>query len=73
MLCAIFFSDEGIAFYMPVKRVEVLLESTRDVVLKTIINYQKCLPVDGSYVSDNHDNALAHTSALVTEFKQMKI
>lgn len=77
VLYAIFFSIEGIAIQVPVKRGKSITgKYYRDVVLKKLKKYyQKRRPVTGfKHVRLLHDNAPAHTSAIVSNFlKQEKV
>ena len=71
VLYAIFFSGEGVAIKMPVKKGKSITgEYYKDVVLKKLKKYyQKRRPVTGfKHVRLLHDNAPAHTSAIVTAF-----
>ena len=65
VLYAIFFSGEEVTIKVPVKK-----GKSKDVVLKKLKKYyQKRRPVTGfKYVRLLHDNAPAHTSAIVTAF-----
>ena len=77
VLYAIFFSVEGIAIQVPVKRGKSITgKYYKDVVLAKLKKYyQKRRPATGfKHVRLLHDNAPAHTSALVTQFlKQEKV
>ena len=68
VLYAIFFSGEGVAIKVPVKKGKSITgKYYKDVVLKKY--YQKRHPTTGfKYVHFLHDNAPAHTSAIVTAF-----
>ena len=71
VLYAIFFSGEGVAIKVPVKKGKSITgKYYKDVVLKKLKKYyQKRRPVTGfKYVRLLHDNAPAHTSATVTAF-----
>ena len=69
VLYAIFFSGEGVAIKVPVKK-SVTGKYYKDVVLKKLKKYyQKRRPTTGfKHVRHLHDNAHAHTSAIVTAF-----
>ena len=71
VLYAIFFSGEGVAIKVPVKKGKSITgKYYKDVVLKKPENnYQKRRPATGfKHVRLLHDNAPAHTSAIVTAF-----
>ena len=71
VLYAIFFSDEGVAIKVPVKKGKSITgKYYKDVVLKKLKKYyQKRRPATGiKHVRLLHDNAPAHTSAIVTAF-----
>ena len=71
VLYAIFFSGEGVAIKMPVKKGKsVTGKYYKDVVLKKLKKYyQKRRPATGfKHVCLLHGNAPAHTSAIVTAF-----
>ena len=71
VLYAIFFSGEGVAIKVPVKKGKSITgKYYKDVVLKKLKkDYQKRRPATGfKHVSLLHDNAPAHTSAIVTAF-----
>ena len=71
VLYAIFFSGEGVAIKMPVKKGKSITgKYYKDVVLKKLKKYyQKRRPATGfKHVRLLHDNAPAHTSAIVTAF-----
>ena len=71
VLYAIFFSGEGIAIKMPVKKGKSITgKYFKDVVLKKLKKYyQKRRPATGfKHVRLLYDNAPAHTSAIVTAF-----
>ena len=71
VLYAIFFSGEGVAIKVPVKKGKSITgKYYRDVVLKKLKKYyQKPRPATGfKHVRHLHDNAPAHTSAIVTAF-----
>ena len=71
VLYAIFFSGEGVAIKVPVKKGKSITgKYYKDVVLKKLKkNYQKRRPATGfKHVRLLHDNAPAHTSAIVTAF-----
>ena len=71
VLYAIFFSDEGVAIKVPVKKGKSITgKYYKDVVLKKLKKYyQKRRPATGfKHVRFLHDNAPAHTSAIVTAF-----
>ena len=71
VLYAIFFSGEGVAIKMPVKKGKSITgKYYKDVVLKKLKKYyQKRRPATGfKHVRLLHDNAPAHTSAIVTVF-----
>ena len=71
VLYAIFFSGEGVAIKVPVKRGKSITRKYyKDVVLKKLKKYyQKRRPATGfKHVRLLHDNAPAHTSAIVTAF-----
>ena len=71
VLYAIFFSGEGVAIKVPVKKGKSITgKYYKDVVLKKLKKYyQKRRPATGfKHVRLLHDNAPAHTSAIVTEF-----
>ena len=68
---AIFFSGEGVAIKVPVKKGKSITgKYYKDVVLKKLKKYyQKRRPATGfKHVRLLHDNAPAHTSAIVTAF-----
>ena len=70
-LYAIFFSGEGVAIKVPVKKGKSITgKYYKDVVLKKLKKYyQKRRPATGfKHVRLLHDNAPAHTSAIVTAF-----
>ena len=70
VLCAIF-SGEGVAIKVPVKRGKSITgKYYKDVILKKLKKYyQKRRPATGfKHVGLLHDNAPAHTSAIVTAF-----
>ena len=77
VLYAIFFSDEGVAIKVPVKKGKSITgKYYKDVVLKKLKKYyQKRRPATGfKHVRLLHDNALAHTFAIVTVFlKKAKV
>ena len=71
VLYAIFFSSEGVAIKVPVKKGKSITgKYYKDVVLKKLKkNYQKRRPTTGfKHVRLLHDNAPAHTSAIGTAF-----
>ena len=71
VLYAIFFSGEGVAIKVPVKKGKSITgKYYKDVVLKKLKKYyQKRRPTTGfKHVRLLHDNAPAHTSAIVTAF-----
>ena len=71
VLYAIFFSGEGVAIKVPVKKGKSIIgKYYKDVVLKKLKKYyQKRRPATGfKHVRLLHDNAPAHTSAIVTAF-----
>ena len=71
VLYAIFFSGEGVAIKVPVKKGKSITgKYYKDVVLKKLKKYyQKQRPATGfKHVRLLHDNAPAHTSAIVTAF-----
>ena len=71
VLYAIFFSGEGVAIKVPVKKGKGITgKYYKDVVLKKLKKYyQKRRPATGfKHVRLLHDNAPAHTSAIVTAF-----
>ena len=70
VLYAIFFSGEGVAIKVPVKKGKSITgKYYKDVVLKKLKKYQKRCPATGfKHVRLLHDNAPAHTSAIVTAF-----
>ena len=71
VLYAIFFSGEGVAIKVPVKKGKSITgKYYKDVVLKKLKKYyQKRRPAIGfKHVRLLHDNAPAHTSAIVTAF-----
>ena len=71
VLYAIFFSGEGVAIKLPVKKGKSITgKYYKDVVLKKMKKYyQKRRPATGfKHVRLLHDNAPAHTSAIVTAF-----
>ena len=71
VLYAIFFSGEGVAIKVPVKKGKSITgKYYKDVVLKKLKKYyQKRRPATGfKHVRLLHDNAPAHTSAVVTAF-----
>ena len=71
VLYAIFFSGEGVAIKVPVKKGKSISgKYYKDVVLKKLKKYyQKRRPATGfKHVRLLHDNALTHTSAIVTAF-----
>ena len=70
VLYAIFFSGEGVAIKGPVKKGKSITgKYYKDVVLKKLKKYQKRRPATGfKHVRLLHDNAPAHTSAIVTAF-----
>ena len=71
VLYAIFFSGEGVAIKVPVKKGKSITgKYYKDVVLKKLKKYyQKRHPATGfKHVRLLHDNAPAHTSAIVTAF-----
>ena len=71
VLYAIFFSGEGVAIKVPVKKGKSITRKYyKDVVLKKLKKYyQKRRPATGfKHVCLLHDNAPAHTSAIVTAF-----
>ena len=72
VLYAIFFSGEGVAIKVPVKKKgkSITGKYYKDVVLKKLKKYwQKQRPATGfKHVRLLHDNAPAHTSAIVTAF-----
>ena len=75
VLYAIFFSGEGVAIKVPVKKGKSITgKYYKDVVLKKLKKYyQKRRPATGfKHVHLLHDNAPAHTSAIVTAFLKKK-
>ena len=71
VLYAIFFSGEGVAIKVPVKKAKSITgKCYKDVVLKKLKKYyQKRHPATGfKHVRLLHDNAPAHTSTIVTAF-----
>ena len=75
VLYAIFFSGEGVAIKVPVKKGKSITgKYYKDVVLKKLKKYyQKRRPATGfKHVRLLHDNAPAHTSAIVTAFLKKK-
>ena len=71
VLYAIFFSGEGVAVKVPVKKGKSITgKYYKDIVLKKLKKYyQKRPPATGfKHVRLLHDNAPAHTSAIVTAF-----
>ena len=71
VLYAIFFSGEGVAIKVPVKKGKSITRKYyKDVVLKKLKKYyQKRRPATGfKHVCLLHDNAPTHTSAIVTAF-----
>ena len=70
ILNAIFFSGEGVAIKVSVKKGKSITgKYYKDVVLKKLEKYQKRRPATGfKHVRLLHDNAPAHTSAIVTAF-----
>ena len=70
VLYAIFFSGEGVAIKVPVKKGKSITgKYYKDVELKKLKKYQKRRPATGlKHVRLLHDNAPAHTSAVVTAF-----
>ena len=71
VLYAIFFSGEGVAIKVPVKKGKSITgKYYKEVVLKKLKKYyQKRCPATGfKHVRLLHDNAPAHTSAIVTAF-----
>ena len=71
VLYAIFFSAEGVAIKVPVKKGKSITgKYYKDVVLKKLKKYyQKRRPATGfKHVRLLHDNAPAHTSVIVTAF-----
>ena len=71
VLYAIFFSGEGVAIKVPVKKVKSITGTYyKDIVLKKLKKYyQKRHPATGFiHVRLLHDNAPAHTSTIVTAF-----
>ena len=71
VLYAIFFSGEGVAIKVPVKKGKSITgKYYKDVVLKKLKKYyQRRRPATGfKHVRLLHDNAPAHTSAIVTAF-----
>ena len=71
VLYSIFFSGEGVAIKVPVKKGKSITgRYYKDVVLKKLKKYyQKRCPATGfKHVRLLHDNAPAHTSAIVTAF-----
>ena len=70
VLYAIFFSGEGVAIKMPVKKGKSVTGKYYKVVLKKLKKYyQKRRPATGfKHVRLLHDNAQAHTFAIVTAF-----
>ena len=71
VLYAIFFSGEGITIKVPVKKGKGITgKYLKDVVMKKLNKYyQKRRPATGfKHVRLLHDNAPAHTSAIVTAF-----
>ena len=71
VLYAIFFSGEGVAIKVPVKKDKSITgKYYKDVVLKKLKKYyQKRRPATGfKHVRLLHDNAPAHTSAILTAF-----
>ena len=71
VLYAIFFSVEGVAIKVPVKKGKSIKgKYYKDIVLKKLKkNYQKRGPTTGfKHVRLLHDNAPAHTSAIVMTF-----
>ena len=76
VLYAIFFSGEGVAIIVPVKKGKSITgKYYKDVVLKKLkIFYQKRCPATGfKHVCLLHDNAPAHTSTIVTFLKKEKV
>ena len=76
VLYAIFFSGEGVAIKVPVKKGKSITRKYyKDVVLKKLKKYyQKRRPATGfKHVRLLHDNAPAHTSAIVTAFLKKKL
>ena len=75
VLYAIFFSSEGVAIKVPVKKGKSITgKYYKDAVLKKLKKYyQKRRPATGfKHVRLLHDNAPAHTSAIVTAFWRKK-
>ena len=70
VLYAIFFSGEGVAIKMPVKKGKSITKKYyKDIVLKKLKKYyQKRRPTTGFKHVHLHDNAPTHTSAIVTAF-----
>jgi transposase len=71
VLYAIFFSGEGVTIKVPVKKGKSITgKYYKDVVLKKLKKYyQKRSPVTGfKHIRLLHDNAPAHTSAIVSAF-----
>ena len=71
VLYAIFFSGEGVAIKVPVKKGKSITRKYyKDIVLKKLKKYyQKRCPATGfKHVCLLHDNAPAHTSVIVTAF-----
>jgi histone-lysine N-methyltransferase SETMAR len=72
----IFFSDEGVAIKVPVKkRISITGKYLKDVMFKKLKKYYKNRrPVTGfKHIRLLHDNAPAHTSARVSAFLKKKI
>ena len=75
VLYAIFFSGEGVAIKVPVKtHHQKVLKYYKDVVLKKLKKYypKRHHTTGFKYVCPLHDNAHAHTSAIVTAFLKNK-
>ena len=69
VLYAIFFSGEGVAIKVPVKKGKSITGKYYKVLKKPKTYYQKRRPATGfKQVRLLHDNAPAHTSAIVTAF-----
>ena len=71
VLYAIFFSGEGVAIKVPVKKGKSITRKYyKDIVLKKLKKYyqKRCPAIGFKHVRLLHDNAPAHTSAIVTAF-----
>ena len=71
VLYAIFFSGEGVAIKVPVKKGKSITgKYYKDVVLKKLKKYyqKRCSATGFKHVRLLHDNSPAHTSAIVTAF-----